>query len=485
MNNLPEPKQDILKVFSNIYDANRSHMVFEDFGESQIFKRTEISKDHELIYVPWVVYNSNAIREFSNKILSVYDDSEINKASEALGKGKRHGLYLQLLKAARILRSQMYKSNAAAFLHIEGYANLIHRINPYLHKPGRKNVFDFILNEPWDDTFIVSLAALYISNFYYEAIFKSTELSIEKVYCALFQKADIPTNVISHLEYFSACAVKFCSKVELELLKPHYTDYALDKIDWDGRIIIHWEYVTFKNGYFLIEHPKLFQKGESSMAYRYKCEASKTAFNFIKKSFIAKLPPILAECSRGKVTEVFNVGDISVCVTALESGVLPPKVKMQRPKLSSTAVKISREDYIKRKAEYKSVYLDYLSEQVAEGNVIYHCKECRVTTSSANIIAYEDAFLFRLTKSILLYENVLDDRSSVIFFINPDCDAEAIKAINEYFSSDLIENKRQKLAEDMTRFVDSGIKDYKRIYHNSFYEWKSELDSITGNYSQI
>ena len=78
---------------------------------------------------------------------------------------------------------------------------------------------------------------------------------------------------------------------------------------------------------------------------------------------------------------------------------------------------------------------------------------------------------------VLLYENVLDDRASVLFYINHDCSADAIKAINDYFSSDIMENKRQKLAEDMTQFVDSGIKGYKRIYHTSFHDWKNELES--------
>lgn len=470
-------KPDILKVFSKIFDSNRSHMVLEDFGESRIFKRIEISSNNELIYVPWIAYNSNAIKDFSNKILSVYDGHEINEASDNLGQGKRHGLFIELLNTARILKSQMYRTNAESFLSIEGYKNLANRIKPYLKEPGRKNIYNFILNETWDDTFIVSLAALYVSNFYYEIIFKSSELEIGKVYSTLCQKAEIPINAISHLEYFGNCVVRFCNKLELEILKPNYYDHIQDEIKWDGRIMIPWECVTFKNGYFLIEHPRMFQKGESGMAYKYKCSDSKTAFNYIKKSFMAKLPPIIADCSRGKVTNVFNVGDISVCVTALESGVLPPKVKIQRPNVSSPALKISRDDYIKHKAEYKSVYLDYLSELIREDNVIYFCEECRVTTSSGNVIAYEDAFLFCLTADVLLYENVLDDRASVLFYINHDCSADAIKAINDYFSSDIMENKRQKLAEDMTQFVDSGIKGYKRIYHTSFHDWKNELES--------
>jgi hypothetical protein len=80
---------------------------------------------------------------------------------------------------------------------------------------------------------------------------------------------------------------------------------------------------------------------------------------------------------------------------------------------------------------------------------------------------------------VLLYENVLDKRASVAFKIDPSKEEEeCTEAINAYFSSDIIVNKREKIASEMTLFLDSCIKDYKRIYHTSFHEWKAELTSF-------
>lgn len=473
--------------FANIYMDNQYIVKLDrPYYENLVMKRSLANKC-TIIYIPNFVQNHYIFKQFDKLIASKYGDVTIREAGNTIPKDTSKQRYFNLYNSFLLMKNEMALTNALAFLSSINLGSSFQRVEWYLHTPRKASFFNFLEREVWDDSFIPCLAVMYVVVSFYEMTFKKLDLmDIGKISSLLLAKENIPDNVLTELDYLRDCILMFFKKIKIDVSIPRlhqFVDY--DSCSWDGRIMVPWECVTFRNGYFLIEHPRLFQKGESGMAYRYKCEVSKTAFNYIKKSFIANLSPIIADCVRGKITDVFNVGDISVCVTALESGVLPPKVKIQRPKLSCPAVIISRDDYLKHKAEYKSVYLDYLSELISEGDVIYHCKECRITTSSVNVIAYEDAFLFRLTKSVLLYENVLDDRSSVVFFVNPGCDVEAIKSINEYFSSDLIENKRQKLAEDMTRFIDSGIKDYRRIYHNSFYEWKSELDSITRNFSQI
>lgn len=448
------------------------------YYENLTIKRS-ISNKYSIIYIPNFVQNHYIFKEFDKLITSKYDDETIREAGNTIANDSSKRRFYNIYNSILLMKNEMALIDAQAFLSFVNLESSFQRVKWYLHTPRKASFFNFLEREKWDESYIPCLATMYVVVSFYEITFKKLDLmDIGKISSLLLAKEDVPDTILTELDYLRDCILLFFKKIKIDVSIPRlhqFVDY--DSCSWDGRIMIPWECITFRNGYFLIEHPRLFQQGESGMAYKYECKASKAAFNYIKKSIIAKLPPIIADCSRGKVTNVFNVGDISVCVTALESGVVPPKVKIQRPKVSSPALKISRDDYIKHKAEYKSAYLDYLSELVAEDDVIYHCKECRVTTSSVNVIAYEDAFLFCLTTEALLYENVLDDRASVIFYIDHDCNTEAIKAINDYFSSNLMENKRQKLAEDLTRFVDSGIKGYKRIYHTSFHDWKTELES--------
>ena len=70
------------------------------------------------------------------------------------------------------------------------------------------------------------------------------------------------------------------------------------------------------------------------------------------------LPPVIAKCERGIITEVVNIGDINICVTALGTGVLPPKIKSSRKVSVESA--INYDEFIRRRKAYKSVYLDYL-----------------------------------------------------------------------------------------------------------------------------
>ena len=215
-------------------------------------------------------------------------------------------------------------------------------------------------------------------------------------------------------------------------------------------------------------------KGGSKNSYKYLCKESKAAFNHIIKAFNSKLPPIMVECNRGNISKVINAGDISICVTTLQTGKFPPKIRIETSTRSKQKQALTLEEYISAKDQYKSQYLEYLAEHLYFDSTIYHCRECRLNSSS-NTCIFEDAFIFCLSNTVLLYENVLDKRASVLFQIEPGKIEECAEVINSYFSSDKIEDKRQKIANESTLFIESGIKDYKRIYHNSFSEWKSDL----------
>ena len=345
----------------------------------------------------------------------------------------------------------------------------------YLSHPNRPNYYNFLNSEPWNDTFIPRLAAIYVSVAYYEYLFlKTTLMPLEKSFNALLEKEDHPDDLANKYSQLREYIIYFFKKLDIEVELPDILDLIPEEeYPWDGTILIPWKCVTFKNGGFLIDHPKFYTLGGSKQAYKYKCGQAQVAFNYIKKAFVSKLPPIIAKSRRGIIIEIINIGDINICVTALETGVLPPKIKIKSTKKSTVGAAINYDEFIRRRKTYKSIYLDYLSEHLYHDSTIYFSKECRV--NSDNATAYEDAFVFRLANNILLYENVLDNRASVLFRIDDSQAEKCVEIINDYFSSHLIVNKREKIASDITQFLDSGIKDYTRIYHTTLYEWKTEL----------
>jgi hypothetical protein len=383
--------------------------------------------------------------------------------------------FLNTYKAVLLLRSDMRFNNTKTLLSILNLESYYQNIEGYIKRINKDCLYRFAKDEVWDSTFIRRLAVMYVITSYYKlALTGPTPKPIESVINALLQKEDKPSDIINQLNHLKEYILFFFKKLKVDIYLPEmYPEIKIEDCPFDGIVTIPWEYVTFHNRYFLIDHPRFYTSGGSKHAYKYICDQSQKAFNYIKKAFIKQLPPILVECQRGQITKIVNIGDITICVTALETGILPPKVKIQTSKARNKGISLTFEDYVRRKNDYKSVYLDYLAEQLYKDSSIYYSKECRL--NSSNVATYEDAFIFRISDNVLLYENVLDKRSSVIFKIDPTKEEECTEAVNAYFSSDIIVNKREKLATEMTLFLDSGIKDYKRIYHTSFNEWKTEL----------
>ena len=462
-------------IFNKIYASCQYRIASKSSKLEDLVIESSAGKSGKLLYVPYYMQNYELLNGFYLQIATKYSEEDIVAAVEYFKNEESKERYMNTYKAVLLLRKDMRFDNAKTFLSMLNLESYYDNIRDHIKHINKECLYKFAKKEAWDNTFIRRLAIMYVLTSYYKlALTGPTPKPIESVINTLLLKEDKPDDIINQLNHLKEYIIFFFKKLKIDIYLPEmYPEVKIEDCPFDGIVTIPWEYVTFHNHYFLIDHPRFYTSGGSKQAYKYICDKSQKAFNYIKKAFIKQLPPILVECQRGQIVKILNIGDIAICVTALETDTLPPKIKIQISKAKNKGISLTFEDYVRRKNEYKSTYLDYLAEQLYQESSIYYCKECRL--NSSNVATYEDAFIFRISDNTLLYENVLDKRSSVIFKIDPTKEDECTEAINAYFSSDIIVNKREKLATEMTLFLDSGIKDYKRIYHTSFNEWKTEL----------
>ena len=445
-------------------------------NSSELIAEKSMGADGRLIYIPYYIHNHELIHKFYHQITVRHSSEQIIAAGEFIENEQDKELYLHTYNSVVILRKDMRFNNAKTFLSLFGLDYHNTATDKYIRRLKAGNIFKFIKNEPWDEHFIKCLAVMYVTIAYHElALSRPKLLSFKDIIVAVMKKDDKPKDIINQLNHLKAYAIDLFQKLELDVyLADVYPEYEAEEFPFDGILYIPWEYVTFNDEFFLIDHPRFYTKGGSKNSYKYICKDSRAVFNYIKKAIISRLPPIMVECNRGNITKVINAGDISICVTILETKKFPPKIRIEKATENKQKRALTLEEYISAKDKYKSQYLEYLAEHLYSDSTIYHCKECRLNSSS-NTSTFEDAFIFCLSNTVLLYENVLDKRASVLFQIEPGMTEECSEAINAYFSSEEIEDKREKIANERTLFIESCIKDYKRIYHNSFSEWKSDL----------
>ena len=469
------PAQQIQSLFHKIFNQHQTDILTSMTVLNTILNDPLSLESGKLFRLPNIGKYHKFLNKFYGRIFTKYDENDILAAADNFKSNKIKESFLAIYHTCNLLSPNVATCNAKGFLSLLNIPFDDSRMELYLSTPNRPSYYNFLNSEPWDNTFIQRLAAIYVSIAYYEYLFlKPTLMPLENTFKALLDKEDRPDDLANKYSQLREYIIFFFKKLDLVVELPDILNFIPEEdYAWDGTILIPWKYVTFKNGGLLIDHPKLYSAGGSKQAYKYKCNQAQAAFNYIKKAFISKLPPIIAKSQRGIITEIINIGDIDICVTALETGVLPPKIKIKSSKKTTFGATINYDDFISRRKAYKSVYLDYLAEHLYHDSTIYFSKECRV--NSDNATTYEDAFIFRLANNILLYENVLDNRASVLFTIEDSQAEKCVEVINDYFSSHLIVNKREKIASDITQFLDSGIKDYKRIYHTTLYEWETEL----------
>lgn len=369
------------------------------------------------------------------------------------------------------------------------------KLKMYTSKGNWSAVRDFIREVPYNDSFVEDLSIL-VTQVYY-SLWKQNKPDFKSnlILYSFIHKEGVPDNPILLLQTLAHRVAYLCTKLANtnrcyysirvandELIEKRITfqqhiqfnfEFDIESYPFDGMIFIPWQYVLFFDGYMYITHPRLYSANKSEHSYKYVCTKSQKAFNYIKKSFTNKLAPILAIVERGYIIKVLNIGDLDICVNALETGKLP-KIKIISKKAKISSHPISLDDLrIRNAREYKSDYIEYLADkQFVEKSIIY-TRERRVNTNACEF--FEDAFIFQTSATTIIYENTLDDRSTLIFKTTGQETEDVIEDIHTYFSSDII-NKRDKIADNVFELDNDNIVDIKRIYHRSLREWKLELN---------
>ncbi|MDO4202539.1 MAG: hypothetical protein Q4D25_10570 [Bacteroidales bacterium] len=239
--------------------------------------------------------------------------------------------------------------------------------------------------------------------------------------------------------------------------------------------IFSWDDIAFGDGFINVRDE------ENHLVCREAIEYSKSAFNSIKTYFKIQFPELEICIINNEIS--FNDADrFKKLLTSIKSNTSSycPDLEVT-PKyvvfaffnnLSSAAIK----NYI---IELKQKYLSYLCSKQLDDYKIQYCVEQRVNMENE---ALENAFVFTIAETyqlaIIVFENIEDDRSSIVFVIHPKQYDLAMKSICGFFSSREL-NKRETLAENYVEFKDSGIIKIRRLYHNDFQQWKKEIDRLS------
>jgi len=248
-----------------------------------------------------------------------------------------------------------------------------------------------------------------------------------------------------------------------------------NKISNNGKFELSWKYVTFANGYIYLYHP-LHQN--SSHPLKYKMENSISAFNNIQSYFINRLTPISVQAKNGRIIKVLNIEDVEFCIQKLTA-----KYKNRNNRVISRIPKqkiekLTQEQITNHIHTYKSKYLDWLCSKQLPNYQIYYCLEIKSNVNQQE--KDEDAFIFTIqeTKQMvtLVYENVLESRSSIVFKIRKNRLPNVIQEIHHFFSSNSL-NKRELIMQgNVSNELLFSLNTYWRIMHTNFNSWKSKIE---------
>lgn len=253
----------------------------------------------------------------------------------------------------------------------------------------------------------------------------------------------------------------------------------------DGLFLLDWNYVTFSEKMIFLYHPKYPNGEKGKYPLRVENDLSKKTFNYIKNYIKKKISPLRVVSKNCKIREIVDSINLENVVELFnyynqflqdtnsdKYGFVLKKgfndIKKISPSVVKSALKI-----------HKNKYIDYLSDMQIEDSRILLCQEAHVVSSNENTsIIPEDVFVFRIKdnnkRTIFVYENVLDSRSSVVFCVNKIFLEYALEEIIDYFSSTVI-HKRSLLIDNRKDFSYCGVLNYKRVLHNSFEEWSKDI----------
>ena len=330
----------------------------------------------------------------------------------------------------------------------------------------RNNIDDFIINTSAIITHVMyeadTSASYKYLNFYFDATLKA------------IRKLSIPSNQISQIMYQIKHKVDvYCERLKIK--DNIIPDESENQISDNGKFQLSWKYVTFTNGYIYLYHP-LHQN--SPYPLKYKMENSIGAFNSIQSYFINRLPPISVQAKNGRIIKVLNIEDVEFCIQKLTAKY---KNRNNRPisRIPKHKIeKMTQEQITNHIHTYKSKYLDWLCSKQLPNYQIYYCLEIKSNVNQQE--KDEDAFIFTIKETnqmiTLVYENVLESRSSIVFKIRKNRLPNVIQEIHHFFSSNSF-NKRELIMQGnvSNEFLFSS-NTYWRIMHTNFNSWKSKIE---------
>lgn len=260
--------------------------------------------------------------------------------------------------------------------------------------------------------------------------------------------------------------------------------FSKQSLDNDANLEIinlPWSYVIFDDGALLLSNPH----GAGLPGLKIKVPESKKSFQYIRHAFEKKLPPIKLRDVGGRL-KLVDKPLLEDCVSCISSIEIDMKKSKQRPSIAQVNRVVDARlnssenaDIISYIKEKSSDYLDYLCDCQLSNYRIYFSPERRISESSeSGSYTEEEAFFFTIRESgsilTIVYENVLESRSSVVFDVKKDHYAHAIKMIGDFYKSDQ-PNKRELLMHGSIRFEKSTVIGYDRFLHTDFYSWRSRI----------
>ncbi len=255
--------------------------------------------------------------------------------------------------------------------------------------------------------------------------------------------------------------------------------YSPNGMPLTGKIYILWNKVSFYNGFYQIQHPKLSYK-ETSRIHTIKDANSRRVFNDISSYFLKKLPPIHVEVKDGAIVEILNKTSLDSCISVLEHKVVAPnRPKTKRPQMHTyyKRIELSKSEAIDYCKDKDSRYFKYLCKTQIEDYKVICCIENRVNASNGLITSeYSFIFTYRETSDqlFLAYENDNGHRCTYVFPIDKKYWKSSIDMLYDFFASSII-NKRESLLKRLVDLKLPGNYHYQRIPHTDYLTWVDKM----------
>lgn len=265
---------------------------------------------------------------------------------------------------------------------------------------------------------------------------------------------------------------KYEPKLSLSLSSILYND----KVPLSGPIYIQWDKVEFYDGFYLIYHPNE-RRSKEQRPYMIRDDKSRKVFNDISSIFMKKLSPLYVLAENGRIVNVLNKQELSSCISVMEYKVAAPSsVKKQKSPIKVERKEISRSEAITLCKDFKSKFLEYLSNKQLDNYNVVCCVENKINANRVIEAEYSFIFTFKESKDklFLAFENTKDSRCTYVFPVSKTKWKESIDLIFNFFASNLV-NKRQQLAMRLADLELPGNFEYKRILHTEYLVWANRI----------